>query len=1219
MVCDNNLVLIEMDLDSNTVNLLADIQNTTFTTVSLGDDNFSDSIDLGFTFTFYGYNYSSCILSSNNFISFDTSFASQSSPYTISNTLPDASNNINASKLKNTILAPWQDIQPNAGGLLNYATVGTSPNRIFVVRWFDVPMYLCNNLFYSSAILLYENGNKIETHIVNKPDCTWNNGLAIHGLQNKTGSIAEIITDPINGLARNVPNTWSTTTEGVRFSPNGINDYTTAFIDFIPIVSVSNLLWSTTDSTLLGIGSSLNWDPNSSTNDIDTIIVNSPSYLSTFTDTIVLISNPGLNISLPNGSPCNFDSVILEHNIDYADSVLWSTGENTPTIQVFGNGLYSVTAFIEDCSYTKSLFLLFNQSDFNLGNDTLLCAGDSLIAGDPYFGASYTWQDGFNEPIYKIKESGTYYVDMILNGCLYSDTIVVNFTPPLIFPSDTMVCDGNPFDIEINYPNATYLWQDGSTDSIFTVSQTGTYDVTVTTNTCIFTADVGVIFIDSITLDLGPDTTICFGDTLFIGENYLSANYLWQDGSTPVKYNVIETGLYHCEITVGNCTVSDTIFVQVNPLPEVDLGGEIQICEGDTIILEAFTPGATYIWGNGTDTLSTDTIFEVTGAGIYTVEVQSNNCYSYDTVLVINVSLLNLDLGPDTTILCDGDFLDLDASAQNATYLWQDGSTNPNFVVNQPGLYYVEVFFGNCSLTDTILVQSATTPFINLGPNVTICFGDTLWLDATFPNVNNYTWQDGNSNATYGVFETGTYIVDVTLNNCIFSDTIEVIVNPVSSFDLGPDQTICANNNLVLGGFTPGATYLWNNGSTQSYQNINQTGLYILEVNLNGCLKSDSIYVTVVPVPNFSLGPDIILCTGESILLDAFYPGASYTWQDGDTSSNYFVNSSGIYSAVLELNGCTSKDQINVTVIDSINIELPDTISFCLGDSYMLNATFLDSGTTYSWNDGDSNPIHEVSEPGLTFVTLTLGGCVFSDSTFVVVHPLPVLNLSDTNICSGDNIIFNAYNQEAITYLWQDGSQNSTFTASEEGWYSVTIQNDHCETTDSAYLSLTFEPEIFLPEDTFLCEDNTIIFNFTDTNYQYQWGNGMINNQYSISEPGIYTLLVRNKCGETYSTMAVTQENCLCTMFIPNSFSPNGDNTNESFEFFPECELSNFQLQIFNRWGKMMFTTDNPLHFWDGTYKGDILVQESYIYKVKYSFTNESIVYNKTGSIVLIK
>ncbi len=1216
MVCNTNLVNIEMDMDTSTVNLLANIQSTQFNTLNLGDDSFSDTIDIGFNFTFYGYPYSHCILSSNNYISFDTSFASLIAPYTISNALPDTSNNINANKLKNTILAPWQDIQPNIGGLLDYATVGTAPNRIFVVRWFDVPMYQCVTSYYSSAILLYENGNKIETHIVNKPNCNWNNGLAIHGLQNKTGSIAELVIDPINGLERNYPNTWSTTTEGVQFTPNGINDYTTAFVDFIPIISTSNLLWSTTDSTLIGIGSSLNWDPNSSNNLVDTLIVGSPSFLSTFTDSIFLITNPGLEITLPGGTPCNFDSVILGYNLDYADSVLWSTGETTPTIQITGNGLYEITAYIDGCSYDRGLNILFDQSDFDIGDDSVLCEGDSILLGDFYVGANYTWQDGSHDTYLKVKESGTYYVNMILGGCQYKDTVELSFTEAPRFPGDTMVCDGDPFDLVIEYENASFLWHDGSTDSTFTVNQTGMYSVEVTKDNCIWSHNMGVIFVDSISIDFGPDTAICVGDTFSIGENILSANYLWQDGSTAVKYYVETTGLYHCEITVGNCTVSDSIFVQVDSTPEIDLGGEFIICDGDTIQLDAFIPGATYIWNDG----STDTTLAVHGAGLYSVEVKLNNCYYWDTVLVSNVSLSVLNLGPDTVILCQGEAINLEAGVDNAiAYLWQDGSGGSGYVVTQPGLYHAEVFFNGCSISDTIYVEGATTPAINLGQDLTICYGDTVFLDAGYPGAS-YSWQNGSSNSTFSAHQSGTYIVDVTLGNCVYSDTMELTVKPISSFDLGPDQTICANDFLVLGGFTPGASYLWNNGSNLSYQNVNQTGLYILEVDLNGCVKTDSVYITVIPIPSFNLGPDTILCTGETMTLNATFPGATdYTWQDGTSSPTYFVNESGIYSAIIQLDGCTYKDQINVLIVDSINVELPDTVSFCHGESFELNATYLDSGTTYQWNDGDTSAFHAVTEPGLSSVIVRLGNCILYDSTFVIVHALPELNLIDTNICYGDQITYNAYTPDAQSYLWQDGSQGSSITASKEGWYTVTVQNEHCDSRDSAYLSLTYEPEIYLPEDTFLCEDNSILFNFPDTNYRYLWQNDTMTSEFEITEPGIYNLQVINKCGISNSTIAITREQCLCTMFIPNSFSPNGDINNQLFETFPECDLSLYDMKIFNRWGKMVFSTEDPQEFWNGSFKGETLGQESYVYKIEYAFVNESIVHKETGTIVLIQ
>jgi gliding motility-associated-like protein len=1217
MVCGTDPVNLEMELDPATLQLLADIQGTSFTPLSLGDDAFSDTVNLGFSLEFYGSTYSKCILSSNNFISFNTAYALQSTPYTISNALPDASTNLNASKLKNTILAPWQDIQPNVSGFLDYATVGTAPNRVFVVRWFDVPMYLCSALYFSSAILIYENGDKIETHIVNKPYCTWNNGLAVHGLQNNTGSIAEIVTDPTSGLDRNLPNTWSTTIEGVRFSPNGANDYTTSFIDFIPIISVANLNWKHIDGTFLGIGSSLEWDPLSTNNDIDTIIVQSPSYASTFTDTIILISDPQLDVSVQNPSTaCEFDTVVLEYNIHYADSVLWSTGETTPTISVDSTGTYSIQVFIDSCIYTNSQSVLIEASSFDLGNDTLLCYGDSLVIGTAYAGVDFQWQDGHDGPFYTVKEPGTYHLNMLLNGCPYSDTIVIDFTEPFTFPSDTMVCDGDPFYLDATYPGATsYLWQDGSTDSTFLVSQTGAYNVVVETDMCTHTGDLLVFFIDSLDYDLGPDTAICEGDTFSIGSFVLSASYLWQDGSTPVKYNVEETGMYTVEVTLGNCFITDSIYVEVFPIPEVDLGDQEQFFCGDSMILDATSfPGSTYLWTDST----TDSTLVVYGPGLYDVVVDNNGCLAYDTVLVIDLDLVLYDIAPDTMYLCDGDNIELNATFATATYEWQDGTPDPIYNVTTTGTYIVQTFVADCVLSDTVYVEVVTSPNVSLGPDsVLICEGEILNLDVTYPGAT-YEWQDGTTNPLYEVQLPGTYWVEVSLGSCLFKDTLVVEVNPLSSFEFGPDLTLCDGEQIVLSGFTPGATYLWNNGSPLSYQSVTQPGTYILDVTLNNCVKSDTIVIDFLPLPTFVLGPDITICQGDTAYLDAYYPGGTYLWQDGSTDAVYKAYTPGIYSAVVELNGCTFKDQINVTVNDSIQIQLIDTVSFCIGDSFILDATYPDINTEYQWNDGDQQALHVVKDPGPAIVTLSLGGCLFKDTTFVIVRDLPDVNLSDALICKGENHIFNAYTPDAVSYQWQDGSTGSSYIAEDEGWYWVITQNDHCSTRDSVYLSVDDVPQIVLPSDTFLCEDNEIAFSFTDTNLIYLWEDGVYAPYNSISEVGQYELTVTNHCGSTYSSMTVIREDCLCSFFVPNGLVAIDGSPNQYFELFPECNLKSFYIRIHNRWGKEVFYTEEWDNFWDGTYQGELLPQDSYIYQMEYSFEGELGVTKKTGIVTLL-
>ncbi|MCW8898750.1 MAG: hypothetical protein OQJ96_13190, partial [Flavobacteriales bacterium] len=123
----------------------------------------------------------------------------------------------------------------------------------------------------------------------------------------------------------------------------------------------------------------------------------------------------------------------------------------------------------------------------------------------------------------------------------------------------------------------------------------------------------------------------------------------------------------------------------------------------------------------------------------------------------------NLNLGNDTT-LCQGDTLILDATTPNATYLWQDNTTNPTFSVTQQGSYWVQVTVNNCTTTDVINITYNPSPSINLGNDTTLCQGEILLLDATLPNAT-YLWQDNTTNPTFNVTQQGVYWVQVT-NSC---------------------------------------------------------------------------------------------------------------------------------------------------------------------------------------------------------------------------------------------------------------------------------------------------------------------------------------------------------------------------------------------------------------------------------------------------------------------
>jgi gliding motility-associated-like protein len=197
-----------------------------------------------------------------------------------------------------------------------------------------------------------------------------------------------------------------------------------------------------------------------------------------------------------------------------------------------------------------------------------------------------------------------------------------------------------------------------------------------------------------------------------------------------------------------------------DPLPcFVDLGNDTTLCQGETLTLDPATPGSTYLWQDS----STDPTFTVTESGTYWVDVTISGCLTTDTILVDFISI-PIDLGNDTT-LCQGETITLDATTPDATYMWQDGSTDSTLAVSNQGTYAVEVTVNGCTAADTILVSLTLLPVIDLGPDTTICQGDTLTLDATTTN-GSYLWQDNSTLPTFSVTRAGVYVVQVSVDNC---------------------------------------------------------------------------------------------------------------------------------------------------------------------------------------------------------------------------------------------------------------------------------------------------------------------------------------------------------------------------------------------------------------------------------------------------------------------
>jgi len=185
------------------------------TNISLGGNVFSPTIPIGFSFCFYGASYDSLRIFSNGVVTFNTNLLHDTmdiwwQPHV---TLP---NPYVTAGPHNCIMFPWQDLDPSLGGTITYSLTGTPPNRIFIVSFDNVPMDSCTKLF-KGQVKLFETTYVIETHIANKDTCLNWGGFAIHGLHGPVVGLGMNTGVFVSG--RNYPNQWTTTNEGMRFTP----------------------------------------------------------------------------------------------------------------------------------------------------------------------------------------------------------------------------------------------------------------------------------------------------------------------------------------------------------------------------------------------------------------------------------------------------------------------------------------------------------------------------------------------------------------------------------------------------------------------------------------------------------------------------------------------------------------------------------------------------------------------------------------------------------------------------------------------------------------------------------------------------------------------------------------------------------------------------------------------------------------------------------------
>jgi len=669
--------------------------------VSLSDDYFTGVIPIGFSFSFYGNSYSKCTFSSNGYISFDTTRANQSSAWVISTGIPGNSD------VYNCIMGHYADIYPTppgvAPGTLDYCTVGTAPNRIFVLSFCDAPMYSCTSVRTSFQIILHETTNKIDIHLGNKPLCTsWNSGAGIEGVQNATGSDAV----PVPG--RNYPGTWTAFHSSHQFTPStlssGAATYTVAPITYAPVPNGNAPInWYTLAGTLVGTGDTVVVSPTVTT----TYVALVTSCSDTLTDTVTVTVGPtgpgGIgphidSVNFVNPTYCgNNDGYIrvyglspsTPHTVYYTKDgtavtpyTLTSNAQGIITINNLTAGVYN------DIKVKRGICISNAMGPLTLVDPPLNAAFDYVI----HYGCTsdtivFTNQSNGGGPSYKYVWSfGDGSQDTVANPShVYMQQALYNVT---LVASNLICADTQTKSIDIRHPLIASFTV--SKDSVCQQSQSITFTSTSTAT--------------------GPHQTWDFGDGSAADTN-LTAQHNYQHAG------VYTVALYVSDFVPCQDTAYHTIVVDSIPYVNFTTSDSaLCIGQGITFIPDVLTIGNTGLrwdFGDGTVTPNANPANHAyDSARTYTVKLTSFYRICPDTSITKDVVIKpfpRIYLGPDT-VMCPNAAPLVIYDRQNAidpaaTWLWNTGETTNHITVNQPGQYAATVSLNGCSTSDSVEVR----------------------------------------------------------------------------------------------------------------------------------------------------------------------------------------------------------------------------------------------------------------------------------------------------------------------------------------------------------------------------------------------------------------------------------------------------------------------------------------------------------------------------------
>lgn len=315
-----------------------------------------------------------------------------------------------------------------------------------------------------------------------------------------------------------------------------------------------------------------------------------------------------------------------------------------------------------------------------------------------------------------------------------------------------------------------------------------------------------------------------------------------------------------------------------------------------------------------------------------------------------------VDLGMDTSVCTNSIVLQSSITYTAPAYLWSTGATTPSLTASQAGSYWLHVTENGCEAADTVNIALGVPLLVDLGNDTGICDTDEpIVLSSTQPAGTQYLWSNGQNTTSIKAMQAGKYWLKVTLGNCEGSDTIVVRVVPAPMVDIGNDTVVCDGNSVTIGDVIDNAAFLWNTSSTQPFITVEESGTYWRTLDIEGCRVSDTVQVTVAPIPAPNLGADADICEKQELVLNVFEEVGTYQWNTGETTSAITVTDPGEYwVAITSPYGCIGKDTILLKYYPLPTVLLDRDTTVCEETPLVLKPVYAINDDEIRWSTGST-------------------------------------------------------------------------------------------------------------------------------------------------------------------------------------------------------------------------------------------------------------------------